>query len=83
MTETAAAVIEELTGLSVYMDYSGRCMYGETTTGIVVDDIEEWHGAIAEVIRHGSQLGEEALEEVAQAIAKAQMDNLGLRYIYY
>ena len=82
MTEGAASIFEQVGGMSIHSHYSGRGMYGATTTG-VVGSREEWQQAIAEIIRQGDLLGEDEREEVAQAIARAQVDNMGLEFIYY
>lgn len=43
--ETAKFITDNIAG-ELYEDYSGRCMYGKTTTGIVVDSVGEFMSEI-------------------------------------
>lgn len=61
--------------LSVYEDYSGRGMYGATTTGLVVNDDRDFNDLIEVVTEISPDLG--------RKLSKAKADILGGRIIYY
>ena len=61
--------------LTVYEDYSGRGMYGDTTTGLVVNDDRDFNDLIEAVTEISPNLG--------RKLAKARWDALGLQIIYY
>jgi hypothetical protein len=59
----------------LYEDYSGRGMFGATTTGLVVDSVEEAHVALGVL----TEIGDEDLD----LPGGFRSDNLGLSYIIY
>ena len=61
--------------LTVYEDYSGRGMFGDTTTGLVVNDDCDFNDLIEAVTEISPNLG--------RKLAKARCDDLGLQIIYY
>ena len=61
--------------LSVYEDYSGRGMYGDTTTGLVVNDDRDFNDLIEAVTEISPDLG--------RKLEKAKCDILGFKIIYY
>ena len=73
-------LIQEVAGfngieLRVYEDYSGRGMFGDTTTGLVVNDDREFQELMVEVAIKDNDLG--------RKLARAKSDNLAFQYIYY
>ena len=61
--------------LTVYEDYSGRGMYGDTTTGLVVNDDRDFNDLIEAVTEISPNLG--------RKLEKAKCDSLGFKIIYY
>ena len=62
----------------IYEDYSGRGMYGRTTTGIKSDS--SITSLLADVMEKAD---EDEREMVADAMRSMRSDNLGLGMIYY
>ena len=77
--KTAELIAEAHDGLEVYENYSGRGMYGETTSG-VVGSTDDFHWALAEIMESYSQ---HSREKVAEALRCLQRDNMGLDMIFY
>ena len=61
--------------LTVYEDYSGRGMFGDTTTGLVVNDDSDFNDLIDVVTEISPNLG--------RKLEKAKCDALGFKIIYY
>lgn len=78
MTQEAAEIICEFGG-EVREGYSGRGMYGKTTTGIVFDSEGDFFEAIGEVM----ECDIEDREEVAKAMRNLKTDSMGTGVIYY
>ena len=66
---------------NIYEDYSGRGMYGETTTGVVVESGD----IIASIINYADLFvdQEEDLGNPLYNIRSIRADSLGLAAIYY
>lgn len=80
LTEKELELIQEVAGfngieLRVYEDYCGRGMYGETTTGLVVNNDREFKELMVEVAAEDNDLG--------RKLTRAKSDNLAFQYIYY
>lgn len=74
-------VAEQLTEASdgeVYHNYSGRGMFGKTTTGVVFQSKEKFYEALADVVERGKNL-----LELANFIRSIKFDSLGLGIIVY
>lgn len=65
----------------LYENYSGRGMYGEETTGVTFEDMDEFHNSIAHVLKNGSSEERELLGEFLQQ--GVRIDNLGHDIIIY
>lgn len=61
--------------LTVYEDYSGRGMYGDTTTGLVVNDDRDFNDLVEVVTEISPNLG--------RKLEKTKCDALGFKIIYY
>ena len=77
--KTAETIImyQESGDLELYEDYSGRGMYGETTCGIVFDNIGELLAAVAEAM-----LNEPENIDV-HSLARVRIDSMGRGSIIY
>ena len=78
LTKKELELIQEVAGfngieLRVYEDYCGRGMYGETTTGLVVNNDREFRELMVEVAIEDNDLG--------RKLAGAKSDNLAFQYI--
>jgi tRNA(Ile2) C34 agmatinyltransferase TiaS len=79
MLKKAAEIITNYSG-EIYEDYSGRGMFGETTTAITFDSNLEFYEAIADVMVNEEQ---EQREMVADFLRNIQKDSLGNGIIIY
>ena len=77
-------------GLSVRDDYSGRCMFGRTCFGIVVDNIATAIYDLANILQSIiDEAPESDLADDAEALIEydgfntCSTDNMGLQYIVY
>lgn len=77
-------------GLSVREDYSGRCMFGRTCFGIVVDNIATAIYDLANILQSIiDEAPESDLADDAEALIEydgfntCSTDNMGLQYIVY
>ena len=73
-------LIQEVAGfngdeLTVYEDYSGRGMFGDTTIGLVVNDDRDFNDLIDVVTEISPNLG--------RKLEKSKCDALGFKIIYY
>ena len=89
MKETyAKAIVEaandECVNASVYENYSGRGMYGETTTGVTLEDDGILPVLTARVaLRLSSQNHNLDVDEFIEEIRSLRSDNLGRDVIIY
>lgn len=82
MDKKAAEILADYNyELEVYEDYSGRGMYGSTTTGIVGSQ-SDLFSAIGEVMMSGD---EEDIEIVGTALREdtIRTDSMGMQTIFY
>ena len=63
-------------GIRVEKEYDGRCMYGRTCFGLVVDSFDD-------VTFIALDLGSEAQEEFRHVLRSMRKDNLGMSGIAY
>lgn len=80
LTENELELIQEVADsnsieLEVYEGYSGRYMYGSTTTGLVLNNDNDFRELSVEVASSDKDLG--------RKLAKVESDNLAFQYIYY
>lgn len=70
-----------LDGVQVYEDYSGRGMYGETTTALQIDEMQSFYTALSIVMEDGDS---EDREWVADFLSDGvQWDQLGKGFVIY
>jgi hypothetical protein len=77
--------------LSIHEDYSGRGMYGETTTAITCDSKDDLMEAIGEcffeMVLDAKDMGEDydntGVKELKNVLTNLQQDSLGRGYIFY
>ena len=89
--EIAELIVDQDYDLQIYEDYSGRGMYGKTTTAIQCDNIQDFMGAVGEafmnMISDASFEGEEydmsQAEELQKVLSNYSQDSLGMGYIIY
>ena len=89
--ELAELLVNNGSDLRIYEDYSGRGMYGKTTTGIQCDDIKDFLDAVGEtfcnMVSDASFEGEdydmELADELKDLLTNHRQDSLGLGYIIY
>lgn len=74
-----AKILANHSELKVNEGYSGRGMYGETTTGLTGSK-EGFNEAIANVILHATKRQGKLVTEF---LANHSLDNMGLGYIWY
>lgn len=69
----------------IYEKYAGRSMYGQTTTGVVIDGggIGDLMLAVISEMDYVSDEKREELSELAGKMQKLNWDNLGLGTIIY
>lgn len=79
MEKQAAEIITSYDG-EIYDEYSGRGMFGKTTTGVQVENSGDFFSIIADILEDGT---DEEREEVAKAMRKLQWDNMGTNMIFY
>jgi hypothetical protein len=85
----AKAIVDAVEGsgleISVYPDYSGRGMYGKTTTGIVTsDDDKPFLVAILQLAyENGVRGDEEEMDHLLQAVGNLRRDEMGQGTIIY
>jgi hypothetical protein len=84
----AKAIVDAVEGsgleISVYPDYSGRGMYGKTTTGVVVDLESTFNQALVSLaFEIGRDCDEEKMERLFFTVGKLRRDNLGEDTIIY
>lgn len=89
--EIAEMIINYGNDLSLYEDYSGRGMYGKTTTAIKCDSKDDLMEAIGELffemILDAKDMGDDydttGAKELKDVLANLRQDSLGLGYIFY
>ena len=69
--------------ISLYEDYSGRAMYGETTAGIVVSREIGVAGLIAIVLQFADQFVNDDGMPLFEDVSKLRTDNMGMDTIVY
>lgn len=90
--EIAELLIEHNRDLNLYENYSGRGMYGKTTTGISCDDMAQVMEAVGECFLdmiydassiHNDTYDTSDAEDLVDALTNFQTDSLGLGIIVY
>lgn len=89
--EIAEMLIDYGNYLSLHEDYSGRGMYGNTTTAITCDSKDDLMEAIGELffemILDAKDMGEDydttKAKELKNVLTNLQQDSLGRGYIFY
>ena len=83
--ESAQTLCSYGTEVQLYEDYSGRGMYGKTTTGVVVESILSFYSSLADSLE--DMLEYDDKEEVQKLIAAMKdihsSDSLGFSTILY
>jgi hypothetical protein len=64
-------------------DYSGRGMYGNRTSGVVVDSVSEFLSAIGQYLESADIDEMENIKTIGSALRKINVDNMGLSVIIY
>jgi hypothetical protein len=89
--EIAEMLIDYGNDLSIHEDYSGRGMYGKTTTAITCDSKDDLMEAIGELffemILDAKDMGEDydtiKAKELKSVLTNLRQDSLGRGYIFY
>jgi hypothetical protein len=89
--EVAELIVEHGYDMEIYEDYSGRGMFGDTTTGVVCDSLRDFLAAVSEkfyeMILDAKDLGEDYDTEDAKVlmenVGRIRLDNLGTSLIIY
>lgn len=73
---------------SIFYDYSGRRMYGKTTTGIVVNNVFDVSSLGAKVVfdmnnKDNSIETQNKIEDIISDLKELRSDNLAMQYIVY
>jgi hypothetical protein len=70
--------------IEVMSEYSGRGMYGEQTSGVVVDSMAEFLSALGTYLSNTDCQDEaETIREIGEAIRDLNVDNMGMSIILY
>jgi hypothetical protein len=70
--------------IEVMSEYSGRGMYGEQTSGVVVDSMAEFLSALGTYLSNAECQDEaETIREIGEAIRDLNVDNMGMSIILY
>jgi len=81
MSPEAAEIIANHSNDAHYDDdYSGRGMYGETTSSVVFNRESNFYEAMAHIMLNGD---EDERTAVAKALFSLKMDNMGLGIVIY
>jgi hypothetical protein len=89
--EIAELIVGYSDDLSLHKDYSGRGMYGKTTTAITGDSMNELMAAIGdcfydmvlEAMSDGNDYDETNAVELTNVLSSIRQDSLGMGYIFY
>lgn len=80
--ELANALTDYIPDSDVYENYSGRGMFGETTTGIVCNKSEFYNG-IGGFLETAEEFDIELINEVGTMFKNLRTDSMGLSMIFY
>ena len=70
--------------IEVMSEYSGRGMYGEQTSGVVVDSMAEFLSALGTYLSNADCQDEaETIREIGEAIRDLNVDSMGMSIILY
>jgi len=64
-------------------NYSGRGMYGENTSGIVVDSMNEFLRGLGEYLKTADESDLDKIKEIGAAIKRIKTDSMGYSIIIY
>ena len=89
--EIAEMIVGYSDDLSLHEDYSGRGMYGKTTTAITCDSMNDLMEAIGEcfydmvlgAMSDGNDYDETNAVELTKVLQNLRQDSLGMGYIFY
>jgi hypothetical protein len=89
--EIAEMLIDYGNDLSLHENYSGRGMYGKTTTAITGDSMNDLMAAIGELffemVLDAKDMGEDydttGAKDLKDVLLNLQQDSLGRGYIFY
>lgn len=89
--EIAELIVENGYDMELYEDYSGRGMFGDTTTGVVCDNLNVFLASVSEIffemILDAKDLGDdfdtESAEILSKSVGRIRVDNLGKNIIIY
>lgn len=89
--EIAQMLVQYGSDLRLHEDYSGRGMYGKTTTGISCDNMRQFmeaigntfYGMIEDAMVDGEEYNTSDAEDLVDVLSNLQTDNLGRGIIIY
>ena len=89
--EIAERLVNYGNDLKIYEEYSGRGMYGKTTTAIEVDTPSDFFEAmgdlmlemVGDAMMEGDDYDIKDVEELAKVLSNLNQDSLGLGYVIY
>lgn len=88
--EIAELLVDTGYGLEIYEEYSGRGMYGKTTTAVTCDNVSQFMESVGEAFMDmiyeaagDDDYNTEKAEELAKVLYNLQQDNLGMGVVIY
>lgn len=89
--EIAEMIADYGSNLQLHEDYSGRGMYGKTTTAITCDDVDDFFSAVGDLMfdmlldamNEGEDYDTKDAEELRNVLSQFRQDSLGMGYIIY
>lgn len=89
--EIAEMIVDYGSDLKLHEDYSGRGMFGNTTTAITCDEVDDFFSAVGDLMfdmilramRKGMEYDIKDAEELRDLLSTFRQDSLGLGRIIY
>jgi hypothetical protein len=84
--ESAELLVEVLEGfipIDLYEDYSGRGMYGKTTSGVTVNGLTEFMNGIGYFLQSCGEEDAEQVRALGEALTGLTSDHMGYDIIIY
>jgi hypothetical protein len=69
--------------IEVYEEYSGRGMFGDTTSGVVVDSLSEFISAIGDYLSSADADEIDTVRAIGSAVKNISTDSMGMSVIIY
>ena len=83
MKQRTAELLSEVEG-EVYREYSGRFMYGKTTTAVTFPDLNKAIGSVARAVANACEFEDtETIEDMLKDFDRVKLDDMGKGIIIY